>query len=163
MRICGKDIKVQGRLLRIAHVEGDKYKFLDDPGTLLDGLRKSGKRIDLFTFMQGLPVTTPKFNYPMEWDNFAALSLTTFDDWWMKTLDNKTRNKARQAEKKGVTLREVPFDDALIRGICEIYNETPFGREGDSPTTELLPKERVNMPGRFSTAAFSLERFLKTV
>ena len=33
------------------------------------------------------------------------------------------------AQKKGVTFREVPFGEDLIRGICGIYNETPV-RQG---------------------------------
>ncbi|MGD0842663.1 MAG: hypothetical protein ABSA32_16065, partial [Candidatus Acidiferrales bacterium] len=41
----------------------------------------------------------------------------------------KGRNKAKQAGKKGVVVREVPFDDDLVRGICEIYNESPV-RQG---------------------------------
>jgi hypothetical protein len=41
----------------------------------------------------------------------------------------KARNKAKQAEKKGVTVREVPFDDNLVQGIWEIYNECPV-RQG---------------------------------
>ena len=79
MKICGKDIKVQGRLLRIARLDAEKYLFLDDPEAVLDGLRKSGIRIDLFTFMQRLPETSPKYAYPMEWDNLAALPVSTFD------------------------------------------------------------------------------------
>jgi len=39
------------------------------------------------------------------------------------------RNRARQAEKKGVTIREVPFDDALVQGMWEVYNESPV-RQG---------------------------------
>ena len=35
----------------------------------------------------------------------------------------------RKGEKQGVTLREVPFGDTLIKGIWEIYNETPY-RQG---------------------------------
>jgi hypothetical protein len=38
----------------------------------------------------------------------------TFDHWW-KTIGFKIRNKAKQAEKKGVVIREVPFSDSLIR------------------------------------------------
>lgn len=41
----------------------------------------------------------------------------------------KARNKAKQAEKKGVVVREVPFDEELVRGIWEIYNEAPM-RQG---------------------------------
>lgn len=128
-KICGKEVRISGGLLRIAQLEGDGYEFLEDPEPLLGGLRKSGHRIDLFTFMQRLPETAPKYAYPMEWDNFAALPVSTFDHWWMEQLGFKARNKAKQAEKKGVTLREVPFSDALVRGIWEIYNETPI-RQG---------------------------------
>jgi len=129
MKICGKDIKVEGRLIRIARLDGDKYTFPEDPEAFVYGLRKCGTRIDLFTFLQGLPATEPKYPYPMEWDNLAVLPVSTFDHWWNHQLRNKCRNMARQAEKKGVVLKEVPFGDALVRGICEIYNECPI-RQG---------------------------------
>lgn len=126
---CGQEIQVSGRLLRIARLDGDKYTFLDDPEPVLDGLRKCGKRIDLFTFMQKPPETSPRFCYPMDWDNFAALPISTFDEWWTQQVNNKIRNMVRKAEKKGVELREVPFDDMLARGIHAIYNESPI-RQG---------------------------------
>ncbi len=129
MNVCGRDIQVQGRLFRIARLDGDKYKFLDDPEPVLAGLRKSDARVDIFTFMQKLPETSPKYPYPMEMDNLAVLSISTFDQWWTKQVDNKTRNMVRKSEKKGVVLREVPFDDALVQGIWEIYNESPI-RQG---------------------------------
>jgi hypothetical protein len=128
MIVCGKYIKVQGRLMRLASPELDSYEDLADPETMLDGLRKSGARIDLFTFMQLVPDTTPKYAYSMEWDNLAVIPLTDFDHWW-KSLRSEARNRARQAEKKGVTLREVPFESALVQGIWEVYNETPV-RQG---------------------------------
>jgi hypothetical protein len=65
----------------------------------------------------------------MEWDNFAVLTISTFEQWWTERLGFKGRNKAKQAEKKGVVVREVPFDDTLVNGICEIYNESPV-RQG---------------------------------
>ncbi len=129
MRVCGEDIEVRGRWLRIAAPAGDGYHFLENPEPVLDEIRRAGTRVDLFTFMQRLPETTRKYPYPMEWDNFAALPLTTFEHWWMKQLGFKARNKAKQAEKKGVVVREVAFDDALVRGIWEVYNECPV-RQG---------------------------------
>jgi hypothetical protein len=129
LRICGRDINIRGRLLRVAAIEGDKFVFLDDPQPVVEGLRNSGTRVDLFTFMQRLPETAPKYSYPMELDNLAALPVTTFDHWWTKVLGFKGRNKAKQAEKKGVKVREIPFDDVLIHGIWKIYNETPI-RQG---------------------------------
>jgi hypothetical protein len=130
MRVCGKEIRISGRFLRIARLDADKFQFLeDDPEQLLQGLRDCGVRMDLFTFLQRLPAAAPKYQYPMEWDNFAALSITTFDNWWMKQIGFKARNKAKQAEKKGVVLREVPFSEELVKGIWEIYNECPI-RQG---------------------------------
>ncbi|HEY1805443.1 MAG TPA: hypothetical protein VGG45_13295 [Terracidiphilus sp.] len=86
-------------------------------------------RADLFTFLQELPETKPLYAYPYEWDNLAVLSISTFDQWWTKQIGFKARNKAKQAEKKGIVIREVPFDDTLVRGIWEIYNEVPV-RQG---------------------------------
>jgi hypothetical protein len=129
MKVCGKDIKIDGQLFRIARLDADKYYFVDDPEPVLQALRTSGERIDLFTFMQKVTDTTPKYTYPMETDNFAALPVSTFDHWWNKQIGFKARNKAKQAEKKGVVIREVPFDDELARGICDVYNECPI-RQG---------------------------------
>ncbi len=128
-KVCDEDIRIQGKLIRIARLDGEKYTFPDDPETMIEGLRKSKSRIDLFTFLQKLPDTSPKYAYPMEWDNLAVLPVSTFDHWWMQQIRSYPRNRARQAGKKGVVLREVSFDDALLQGICEIYNECPV-RQG---------------------------------
>lgn len=130
MKVCDLEIRVTGRILRTARLDADKYKFIeDDPKVVVDELKRSVPRADLFTFVQRLPDTAPKFSYQIEWDNFAAIQITTFEEWWTKQLGFKARNKAKQAEKKGVTLREVCFSDELIRGIWEIYNECPI-RQG---------------------------------
>ena len=129
LRVCGRDFNVEGRLVRIARLDGETYKFLDKPESALDGLRHSKSRIDLFTFVERLPESSPKYAYPWEWDNLAVLPISSFDHWWKTQIGFKARNKAKQAEKKGVTLREVPFDDVLVNGISDIYNETPV-RQG---------------------------------
>lgn len=128
-KICGKQIRVEGRLLKIARLDADKYYFLENPEPIIEEIRKLKLGVDLFTFVQKLPETVPKYQYPIEWDNYAALPLSTFDHWWTKQLGFKARNKAKQAEKRGVVIHEVPLDDALIRGIWEIYNECPI-RQG---------------------------------
>jgi hypothetical protein len=129
IKVCDREFRVQGRAVRVAAIEGDKYKFLDKPEDLIAELRKSRKRFDILTFMPPLSDATPKYSYPMEWDNLAVLPLTTYDNWWMQQIGFKARNKAKQALKKGVTLRESPLDEAFVRGIQEIYNECPV-RQG---------------------------------
>lgn len=129
MKVGNKDIKIDGRAVRIARIDGEKYESMQDPTPLIEGLKKSGTRVDLFTFLQKLPDSAPKYTYPMEWDNLAVLPVSTFEHWWDHQIRSYPRNRARQAEKRGVTLREVPFDDALLNGICGIYNECPV-RQG---------------------------------
>ena len=121
--------RITGRTLRIARLDAELYHFLSDPDSLLKRLRDSKERIDIFTFLQGLPDTDPKFKYSMEWDNLAAVPISTFENWWTKQINGKTRNMVKLAEKKGVEIREIPFDEKLVRGIWEIYNETPI-RQG---------------------------------
>ena len=124
--VHGADIQIEGRLIRIARLEREKYEALTDPESVLEGLRNSGIRIDLFTFIQALPETQPKYAYPMEWDNLAVLPVSTFDEWYKHQIRFPPRGRIRQAEKKGVTVREMPFDDSLVKGIWEIYNESPI-------------------------------------
>lgn len=123
MMLCGHEIRVQGRLVRLSFLSADMYEFVDNPEAMATALRKCGKRIDLFTFTQRLPDVTPKFPYPMEWDNLAVLPVTTFDNWWNHQITTFPRNRARQAEKRGVKILEVPYSEDLVRGIWAIYNE----------------------------------------
>jgi hypothetical protein len=129
MEVFGKEIRIRGKLIRIAFLDAEGYRFLEDPEVALEYLRSCRSRIDLFTFIQKLSDTSPKFPHPMEWDNMAALRVSTFDDWMKHQIDFKARNKVRKAEKNGVVVREVPLDDTLVRGITAIYNECPI-RQG---------------------------------
>jgi hypothetical protein len=137
MEVLGKRLLINGQLIRTGYIDGEGYQFLNDPEAALAALHGLGTRIDLFTFIQKLSDTTPKYPYPMEWDNMAVLPVTTFDDWMKNQINFKVRNKVRKAAKNNVSVREVPFDDALIRGIHGIYNESPtrqgrrFGHYGE--------------------------------
>src|ERR1700683_1926142 len=129
MEICRKEIRTRGKLVRIAFVDGEGYQFLDDPEPALQALRTSAERVDLFTFVQRLSDTSPRYRYPMEWDNMAVLPISSYDNWMKHQIDFKVRNKVRKAEKSGVAVREVPFDDIFVRGVSAIYNEAPV-RQG---------------------------------
>jgi hypothetical protein len=129
MEVCGKELRTRGALARIGFLDKEGYQFLEDPEAALAVLRKSDAGIDIFTFIQKLSDTSPKYSYPMEWDNFAVLRVSSFDDWFKQTIDVKVRNKIRKAEKSRVVVREMPFDDTLVRGIHAIYNESPI-RQG---------------------------------
>ncbi len=160
MKVCGREIQVDGELLRIARMEVDAYDSVDDPAEMLQALRDSGIRIDLFTFMQKLPDTSPKYDYPMEWDNVAALRISTFDQWRTKQINKTVRYALRIGERNGIVVREVPFDEALVRGISVVYDECPIRQGKPFPhyRKDLETVRREN--GRFLERSFFLGAFL---
>jgi hypothetical protein len=129
--IDGKAVIVLGRWVKIARVheeewmEGDVVK---DPESLVGQLRNTRFPAHVFTFLQKPPDTEPRYRFHFDWDNFAAIHIKSYDDWWQK-LPQESRKNSRRSVKRGVTVRTVDIDDALIRGITEIYNETPI-RQG---------------------------------
>jgi hypothetical protein len=129
--ICGRPVVVTGGWLRVAAlkheelVEGD---VVQEAPRLVEALKKSGLRADIFSLAQKLPDVTPKHNYFFEWESWAAIRLTSFDDWW-KGLPQESRKNVRRAAKRGVTVKVATFDDELVKGIQAIYNETPV-RQG---------------------------------
>jgi hypothetical protein len=171
LEICGKEVRINGKLVRIGFLDGEGYQFLEEPEQALETLRKTGKRIDLFTFIQRISETQPKYILPMEWDNVAVLPISTFDDWMTHTINFKVRNKVRKAAKNGVVVKEVPLDENLIQGISTIYNESPI-RQGRPfrhyrKDLETLRRMKATFPDRsiFIGAYFegSLIGFIKLV
>src|ERR1700681_4438204 len=65
LELCGKEVRIDKRLVRVGFLDGEGYQFLDDPESCLESLRKSDSRIDLFTFIQKLSDASPKYSYPM--------------------------------------------------------------------------------------------------
>lgn len=124
MKWNDREVIIKGRLVKIGRLDSDKYDAVVSPETVVDALRNSNRRIDLFTFMQIMPDTEPRFGYHREMDNLAVLPVSTYENWWNNQIRSYPRNRARQAEKRGVILKEVSFDDAFVEGVWEVYNET---------------------------------------
>jgi hypothetical protein len=158
--VGNKEVRIRGRLLRIARLEGEKHVFPSDPESFVADLRKSETRADIFTFLQKLPDTTPKYPYLVEYDNLAVLPVTTFEHWWDHQIRSYPRNRARQAEKKGVTFRQVPFGDVLISGICGIYNETPIRQGKPFPHFGMTPQKARAYAGTFLEDSIYIGGFL---
>ncbi|UWZ86930.1 hypothetical protein [Occallatibacter riparius] len=152
IEVEGLEIRITGRRLRTAQLEGDFYQFLKDPESVIAALRATPDRPDLFTFMQSLADVTPKYKYPMEWDNMAVISVSTFDHWMNHQISAKPRNQMRLAAKRGVELREVPFSEELVRGIKRIYDETPV-RQG-----RMFPHYKEDFESVYAAEATFLDR-----
>jgi len=125
--ICGRNVVVTGKRIRTAQVKDEEVVegiSVPDPELFLSQLQQSNLHADVFTFMQRPPEVTPKYNYHIEWGNWAVASTISFKHWWEK-LPQVTRKNVRRAGRRGVLVKIVPLDDNLVNGVQKIYNETP--------------------------------------
>ncbi|MGC4097227.1 MAG: hypothetical protein QM706_08940 [Nitrospira sp.] len=127
-RIGDVVVVMNGSLVRVGEIFDAYWLVADtlpDLQHLLQALKSMEYKPDVFTFVQRAPETKPKFDFYMEWDNVAAIPVTTHDEWFRKQISAATRRNIRASEKKGITVRVEEFDEQYIRGIMSIYNETP--------------------------------------
>jgi hypothetical protein len=119
-------IMLKGNLLRVASIHDEEWiesKDLPKASDVVAALSAGSPQADLFTFSERPGVETPTYPYPLDYDNCAVIKLTDYDGWWDK-LPQVGRRNVRTAEKKGLVVRETTFDDKLVEGISQIYNET---------------------------------------
>jgi hypothetical protein len=133
LEINGKDIIVRGKWIRIARVEAEEWleSELEDPHQcvqILKQQRSADLRADILSFAQKLPAIRPKYEYPVEWESIAAVRLTSFQEWW-EGLPQETRKNVRRAQKRGVVVQVRNLDDALIRDLQILNNDSPV-RQG---------------------------------
>jgi len=139
---------VTGKRLKLASVYDEEWlegEAVQNPEAFIKHLTAGTLKPDIFSFARKLPETKRRYPYPFEWDNVAAIPITTFPEWWEKRVSHDLRKDVKRAEKRGVVVRTAEFNDALVAGIKELYDETPvrqgrpFWHYGKSP--EVVRKE----------------------
>jgi len=132
VQIGERTVITGGTWLKTASVQDEDLlegETIANPTSFVLRLTETAPTADIFTFIQKLPDATPKYPYHVEWDNVAVIPITTFSDWWEKRADPGVRRAVRKAAKAEVTVKLVEFDDAFVKGIVSINNESPF-RQG---------------------------------
>ena len=154
--VSGVNIVVTGTWLKRAVIEAEEWLETEvkDPESCVRALKlahSTALKADIFTFVQKLPETSPRYAYPMEWQSVAAIGVTTFKDWWDK-LPQETRKNVRRADKRGVVVTVRPLDDTLIAGIVDVNNDSavrqdiPFVHYGK--TLEQVRKDQSSFLAR---------------
>jgi hypothetical protein len=128
IHVADKTIVVTGKQVRVASVHDEDWleTELEDPETCVNELRRQserGLRIDVVTFAQKLPNTTPRYSYPLEPESIAAVRMCSFKQWW-ESLPQETRKNVRRSQKRGVEIRLVELGDELVSAIAAINNES---------------------------------------
>ncbi|GFO55855.1 hypothetical protein GMSM_28620 [Geomonas sp. Red276] len=145
-RVGDKGVLVRGRFPRIVYLEDELFDWVNAPYRFLGELKEEGVEGDLFTFVQqGVDERSPKFDFYHEWESLAVLPITSFDAWWTRQIRTHERNRIRKAEKSGIEVRPIEFDDETVKAIKLIYDESPV-RQGKpfwhyQKSLETLKKE----------------------
>jgi hypothetical protein len=122
------EVVVQGGLVKIGEIFDEYWllaESLPDPLYVLEELKRVANKPDIFTFAQRVPEAEPRFKFHTEWDNVAVIPVSTYDRWFREQISSASRRNIRASEKKGVVVRVDQFDEAYVRSIMSIYNESP--------------------------------------
>jgi hypothetical protein len=147
MIIDNKKIAIIGGFIKTVKLSDEWYGEVENPESFIQALRQNNVKADIFTFWQKLPETEPKYSYYREADDLAAIPIESFDHWFQKQVGHGERKAVRKAAKTGVIIKVAEFDDALVQGITDIFNETPirqgrpynhYGKDFETVKRELL-------------------------
>jgi hypothetical protein len=129
IEIKGQHFTVTGGLVKIVSLDEEWFEDVNDPEHVIRTLKNSGMGADIFTFWQRLPDLEPRHGYYKELESIAVLPVQGFDHWFNKQISSRLRSQIRKAKKDGLEIRETAYDDEFVRGMTDIFNETPV-RQG---------------------------------
>ncbi len=128
--LLGKTFTLQGGLLTTVSLEDEWFDDIDDPAAMSAALKQSLRRTpDLFTCWQRLPDLQARDGLHTEWEDIAVLPIHSYEEWWNTQIKSRVRSQIRKAEKEGLVVKEVPYDDEFVKGMTAIFNESPV-RQG---------------------------------
>jgi len=132
IRICDRTVIAVGKWLTVASIHDEFFvegEIVSKPERFIGELKRWNLKPDLFTFAQKISDLTPRFGFYLEWENFAVIPITTYENWLKNQIRRGTRVNLHRAIREGVVVRAVPYDDHFVHGIKELYDETPI-RQG---------------------------------
>src|SRR5206468_2430885 len=132
IRICDRTVILVGKWLKVASVHDEFFvegEIVPKPTQFISEVKRWSVKPDLFTFAQKVTDLRPRFGFYLEWEDFAVIPITTYDDWLKNQIRKGTRVNLHRAVRDGVIARAVPYDDDFVQGIKDLYDETPI-RQG---------------------------------
>ena len=128
VRAENKAFIISGRFIKTAALKNDWQEDINDPDRVVRELKACRATIDLIRFRQRIPETETKYTYYKEWRYVAAIPVTEYKHWLQMQISPKARNKIKKSAKFGVVIQETELSDELVRGIMDIFNQSPVRR-----------------------------------
>ena len=128
VRAENKAFIISGHFIKTAALKNEWQEDVEDPDRVVRELKACPVTIDFLRFWQRIPEAETKYRYYKEWRYVAAIPVTDYKHWLQKQISPKARNKLRKTQKFGVVIEETELTDELVRGITEIFNQSPVRR-----------------------------------
>jgi hypothetical protein len=131
-RICDRTIIVTGTWLKTAAVHDEHFvegELVPDLQQVIAHLKQWDVKPDILTFCQKITDPKPRYVYHTEWDDFAAIPITTYEDWFRNRVKKDVQKNVQRALRDGVEVRTATYNDEFVQGIKKLYDETPI-RQG---------------------------------
>ncbi len=153
--IDGCSIVVSGKWIKVASVHEENWlegEVVTNPALTMKKIKESKLDADIFAFSQKVSDPKPKHPFHFEWDNVAAIPIIDYADWWEKRLSRKARQEVARAERLGVVIKCVEFDEEFLSGVVELFSKirTKQGRafSHHGKDRETIRKEVSTFPER---------------
>ena len=154
--IRGQTYVVNGGPVSIIRLEDEWFEDVEDHEAVIQALKSQARPSpDILTFWQRMPDVQARQDLHTEWEDIAVLPIQSYDHWWKNQIKSRVRNQIRKAEKEGLVVKEVAYDDDFVRGMTAIFNESPvrqgrpfwhYGKSFDTVKTQFaryLHRERM--------------------
>jgi hypothetical protein len=125
LSIENRPVIVTGKWIKTACVHDEPFwegEVVPDPEAFIARLKQWPAKPDVFKFAQKITDPTPKFKYRMEWDNYAVIPITTYEEWLTKQARKDVKENLRRANREGVVARTCAYDDPFVHGIKGLYD-----------------------------------------
>src|SRR5437867_1543706 len=102
VKVQNRTVVITGTWLKIASlfdeevIDGD---VIQDPESFWHELARMKCGADILTFCQRIPETQPRYCYPFEWDNVAAVPITTYEEWFSTRIGADVKRNVKKAAK----------------------------------------------------------------
>jgi len=128
--IFGQTFVFAGRAVSTIGLEDEWFEDIADPHAVIQALKSTRDPApDILTFWQRMPDIEPRHSFHVEWEEIAVLPIQSYDHWWKSQIKSRVRSQIRKAEKEGLLVKEVAYDDEFVKGMTAIFNESPV-RQG---------------------------------
>lgn len=128
IKLDGQEFQITRGIVKTMALRNGLLDDIGDPVILVDKCKQNSVSADILTFSQHLSAPSPKFKYYMEWDNAAAIPISSYDNWLMKQIHPNARNKINKALKMGVEVKIESLSRKIAEGLVGIFNETAVRR-----------------------------------